>query len=69
MATPGESPKHESVIAPKIAENNGSLCEMSMDSYYIDPVKERKMMRKFDVGQALGSSFKAGLFPVQLFPG
>lgn len=44
--------KGDSGIVPKTTENNGSLGELSTESYYIDPVKERKMMRKFDVSQS-----------------
>lgn len=36
-------------MALNTTTTNGSLGEALSESYYIDPLKERKMMRKFDV--------------------
>jgi hypothetical protein len=47
--TKDESPSKENAMALNTATTNGSLEEASSESYYIDPVKEHKMMRKFDV--------------------
>ncbi|KAK2008583.1 MFS general substrate transporter [Colletotrichum eremochloae] len=49
MATLSESPNGESTKSPQTTENNGSIGELSMESFSIDTVKERRMMRKFDL--------------------
>jgi hypothetical protein len=53
MVTMVKSSDPDGADATKTTVNNGSLGELSIESYSIDPVKEKKMMRKFDVRQSL----------------
>jgi hypothetical protein len=47
--TQDKSPSKENATTLNTTTSNGSFGEASAESYYIDPLKERKMMRKFDV--------------------
>jgi hypothetical protein len=50
MGHPDDLPGKDDVMTGSgVAAGNGSLGETSTDMYHLDPKKERKMMRKFDV--------------------
>jgi hypothetical protein len=49
MGISEESPRKEDAMVLGTIPTNGSHREALSESYYIDPNKERKMMRKFDV--------------------
>jgi hypothetical protein len=45
-----KSPSKEDAMVLGTIPSNASHGEALSESYQIDPIKERKMMRKFDVG-------------------
>ena len=49
MGSPDESPRKGDEMGLHTTESNGTLGEAANELYHIDPVKERRMMRKFDV--------------------
>ncbi|KAH5138173.1 hypothetical protein HBH69_225250 [Parastagonospora nodorum] len=54
MGSADESPRKGDEMGLHTTESNGTLGEAANELYHIDPVKERRMMRKFDLYAIVG---------------